>query len=56
MKIKYRNDTLTPNQSKYCINCAIYKYVVNGCCIGLCYKINVPGGFFTVNNCEILEL
>ena len=57
MKIKYRNETLSPNQSKYCINCAIYKYVdINGTCFGLCCKIPVPGGFNITDDCEVLEL
>lgn len=57
MKIKYRNETLNSNQSKYCINCAIYKYVgVDGSCFGLCCKIYVPGGFNITDDCEVLEL
>lgn len=56
MKIKYRNDTLSPNQSLYCIDCAIYDYYAHRTCFGLCYKTNVFGGFNTVNNCEVLEL
>ena len=57
MKIKYRNETLSPNQSKYCIDCAIYKYVgIDGSCFGLCSKTKVFGGFNMINDCEILEL
>lgn len=57
MKIKYRNETLSPNQSKYCIDCAIYKYVeVDGSCFGLCCKMYVPEGFNITDDCEVLEL
>lgn len=57
MKIKYRNETLSPNQSKYCINCAIYQYVTcDRSCFGLCAKTEVPGGFNKINNWAVLEL
>ena len=57
MKIKYRNETLSLNQSKYCIDCAIYEYVgSNGTCFGLCCKVNSEAGFNMTNDCEILEL
>jgi hypothetical protein len=57
MKIKYRNETLTPNQSEYCSDCAIYKYVgVNETCSGLCYLLHLFEGLGVVNDCEVLEL
>ena len=57
MKIKYRNETLSPNQSECCIDCAIYKYVgINKTCSGLCYLLGLFEGLGVVNNCEVLEL
>jgi hypothetical protein len=57
MKIKYRNETLNPNQSKYCIDYAIYKHFrFPGTCSALCYKIHVSGGFNTIDDYEVLEL
>ncbi len=57
MKIKYRSEILSPNRSKYCIDCAIYEYVgFNRPCFGLCSKTNVFGGFNVINYCEVLEL
>lgn len=57
MKIKYRNETLSPNQSKYCINCVMYEYTrLNGTCFGLCHKTHVPGGFNRINGYKVLEL
>lgn len=57
MKIKYRNETVNPNQSKYCIDCAIFKYAgLNGSCAGLCYRAHVYGGFNTSDDCEVFEL
>lgn len=57
MKIKYGNETLNPNRSKYCIDCAIYKYVASsGMCFGLCSKTKVFGGFNIINDFEVLEL
>lgn len=57
MKIKYRNETLSPNQSEYCSDCAIYKYVgVNATCSGLCYLLHLFEGLGVVNDCEVLEL
>lgn len=57
MKIKYRNETLSPNQSKYCINCVLYEYArLNGTCFGLCHKTYVFGGFDVSDDCEVLEL
>lgn len=58
MKIKYRNETLNPNRSKYCIDCVLYKYHLglNVRCAGLCYKAHVYGGFSTTNNYAVLEL
>ena len=57
MKLKYRNETLSPNQSKYCINCVIYEYArLNGTCFGLCHKTHVFGGFDVSDDCEVLEL
>lgn len=57
MKVKYRNEILNPNRSKYCINCALYKYArLNGTCFGLCHKTYVFGGFDVADDCEVLEL
>lgn len=57
MKIKYRNETLSPNQSKYCIDCAICEYVgLNRTCFGLCHKTHVFGGFNRINGYKALEL
>lgn len=57
MKIKYGNETLNPNRSKYCIDCALYKYVgSSGRCFGLCSKTKVFGGFNIINDFEVLEL
>lgn len=57
MKIKYRDETLNPNRSKCCIDCAISKYVgLNESCVGLCYRAHVYGGFNKINNYEVLEL
>lgn len=58
MKIKYRDNTLKPNKSQWCMDCAIYEYVkkVDGGCFGLCYKTHVPGGFNITDDCKVLEL
>lgn len=57
MKIKYGNETLNPNRSKYCTDCDIYKYVESsGRCLGLCSKTKVFGGFNIINDFEVLEL
>lgn len=57
MKIKYRNETLHPNHSQYCIHCAIHEYTkADKNCFGLCYKINLAKGFNIIDDCKVLEL
>ena len=57
MKIKYRNETLSLNNSQYCIDCWLYEYgKANRTCFGLCCKVNSDVGFNITNDCEILEL
>lgn len=57
MKIKYRDNTLKPNNSIYCIDCDIYDYIKPDItCFGLCYKVKSVEGFSMTNNCEVLEL
>lgn len=57
MKIKYRNETLQPNNNPYCINCAIYQYTkAHRTCFGLCCKVKSIGGLNMINDCEVLEL
>ena len=57
MKIKYRNEILSLNNSRYCIDCGLYEYgKANRTCFGLCVKVNSDVGFNMTNDCEILEL
>lgn len=56
MKIKYRDITLNPNISPWCIDCDIYKYADINTCTRLCGKKEPFGGFNITDDCEILEL
>lgn len=56
MKVKYRNDTLQPNNNLYCIHCDLYAHKANKTCFVLCHKTHSFGGFSIINDCEILEL
>lgn len=57
MKIKYRDNTLKPNESQWCMDCDIYEYAkAHRTCFGLCYKTHVHGGFNITEDCEVLEL
>lgn len=56
MKIQYRNNTVQPNHSLYCIDCA-YDYAKLGkSCFGLCAKTRISSGFSVINDCKVLEL
>lgn len=57
MKIKYRNETLSFNNSQYCIDCWLYEYgKANRTCFGLYCKVNSDVGFNIINDYETLEL
>jgi hypothetical protein len=58
MKVKYRNDTLQPNNNLYCVHCDLCEHtkVNRTSCFVLCHKTHSFGGFFIINDCEILEL
>lgn len=56
MKIKYRNNTFRTNDSPWCTDCDIYKYVDINTCARLCGKKESFGGFNITDDCEILEL
>lgn len=57
MKIKYRDNTLKPNNSIYCLDCDIYDYIKPDItCFGLYYKVKSAEWFNIINNCEVLEL
>lgn len=57
MKVKYRNDILQPNNSLYCGQCDLCEHTkANRSCFGLCHKTHSFGGFFIINDCEVLEL
>ena len=57
MKIKYRDNTLNPNNSQWCMGCYIYQDTkTHRTCSGLCYKTYVPGGFNISADYEVFEL
>lgn len=57
MKIKYRDNTLTPNKSQWCMDCAIYECTkAHRTCFGLCSKTHAPGGFNITYDYEVLDL
>lgn len=57
MKVKYRNDTLQPNNSLYCVHCDLCEQTkTNRSCFGLCHKTHSFWGLSIINDCEILEL
>jgi hypothetical protein len=58
MKVKYRNNTLQPNNNLYCVHCDLCEPTKANIisCFGLCHKTHSFGGFSIINDCEILEL
>lgn len=57
MKVKYRNNTLQPNNNLYCIHCDLCEHTkANRTCFVLCHKTHIFGGFFIINDFEIFEL